>query len=146
MSGTGLRHRFLCEFGTGLEPPKPSDRALFLRGDHAQRHVSDPAPGGLLAGRRLAPWCCDRANGVVPDWYVAGVTYWVAVSDGKARAFYRHERTLRQPDGTRRSVVFWRAIGAPDKRLLKMRLASRAGVAVSAVEEWPTFADGVGSV
>lgn len=142
MSGGRVRDRLLGSYELGLDPPKPSERSLFLRGVHAQAHVADPAPGGMLDGRPLAAWCCERAaGGVAPDLHVAGVTYWVSWSCGKVRAFSRVFRVVEQPDGSRRSIEFWRAIGAPNRRLLEMRLASRAGVAVSAIERWPTFLD-----
>lgn len=138
-----MRGRFLSDFGAGLEAPKPSARSLFLRGGHSQVHVVDPAPDGFLGGRRLAAWCCERANGVAPELHVGGVSYWLTLTDGKVRAFYRVTRVIEQSDGSRRSVEFWRGIAAPDRRLLVMRLASRAGVPVSLVQSWPTFADEV---
>lgn len=142
MSGFRIGKSFLSDFGAGLDAPKPSDRSVFLRGDHSQLWLTDPAPGGRLQGRRLADWCCERANGVAPDLHLAGVSYWLASASGKLRAFYREARVLEQPGGGKRSVDCWRAIAAPDRRLLVMRLASRAGVPASAVEFWPTFADG----
>lgn len=141
MSGGRVSGGVYADFASGLQPPGPSDRSLFLRGIHAKVIPVDPAPGGFLDGRRLADWCCERANGVAPDLRVAGVTYWVSWSRGKVRAFYRLVRTVEFTDGSTKEVEFWRAIGAPDRRLLLMRLASRAGVPVSAVEQWPTFAD-----
>lgn len=135
--------RVLSDFASGLQAPQPSARSLFLRGDHAQVHLPDPAPGGFLDGRRLAGWCCERAGGVPPDLCVAGVTYWLGNSAGKVRAFYRVERISEQPDGSKRTFWGWRAIAGPDQRLLEMRLASRAGVPVSAIQHWPVFADEV---
>lgn len=141
MSAAPKLPKFIADHEMGLDAPKASERSLFLRGEHAQAYAVDPAPGGFLDGRRLAAWCCERANGVPPALHVAGVSYWVTNSSGKVRAFYRHNRVVEYTDGTKRSVEFWRAIGAPGRRLLEMRLASRAGVPVSAVEKWPVFAD-----
>lgn len=122
-----------------LEAPKPTTRSLFLFGQHADVYPADPAPGGVLGGRRLADWCQERANGVAPRWHVAGTTYWVSWARDKCRAFYRLRRVAEKPDGRKYEFEAWRAIAAPDDRLLKMRIACRAGVPVSAVEEWPTF-------
>lgn len=123
-----------------LPPLAPSVRSLFLRGDHSQTFFSDPASSGFLDGRPLADWCRERANGVPPYWWLAGVTYWVTVDDGKVRAFYRHEQRLHGGTRNARTVWCWRAIAAPTHRLLKMRLASLARLPVSAIETWPTFA------
>lgn len=134
--------RFLADFASGMQGPQPSSRSLFLRGAHAAVYVRDPAPDGALHGRRLAAWCKERSNGVAPSWHVAGTTYWVTWSRDKCRAFYRVRREARRPDGTRYEYEAWLAIAAPDDRLLKMRLACRAGLPVSAVQEWPTFVEG----
>jgi hypothetical protein len=80
-------------------------------------------------------------NGVRPDLHVAGVTYWCSVSSGKARAFWREVVTVPDENDRPRSLEVWRAVSAPDWRLLEMRLACRAGVPVSAVQVWPTFAE-----
>lgn len=124
----------------GLAPLPPSLRALFLRGEHAQTYGAASAVTSI-GGRRLAAWCLERASGVAPQLRVGGVTYWVALADGKARAFSRHEISVARPGGGTVGRVVWRAIAAPNGRLLKMRLASRAGVSVDAVETWPTFED-----
>lgn len=124
-----------------LPPVEASQRALFLRGGHAQAYGPDGVPVTSIGGRRLAAWCLERANGVKPDLRVGGVTYWFSMSDGKARAFCRHWRVVRGPDGAKRRVECWRGISAPTLRQLKMRLASKAGVCVDAVETWPAFVD-----
>lgn len=146
MSGELRPERRLFDFAAGLAAPAPSERALFLRGAHAQAFAAEVAPSGFLDGRPLAGWCRERANGVAPDLRVGGVTYWVAVSDGKARAFSRCERVVTGAGGTRRSATFWRAVAAPNLRLLKMRLASQACVPVSAIQTFPTFEDGANNV
>lgn len=135
----GRRRRFVADFDSDLHAPQASTRSLFLRGQHAEAFVPDPAPGGFRDGRLLSAWCTERANGVAPTWHVAGRTYWVAWSRDKCRAFYRLRRQAQKPDGTRYEFEAWRAYSAPDERLLKMRVACAAGLPVSSVEDWPTF-------